>query len=344
MTTSLNSFSTVGIKVDNTTQANNRARLFTGKLCNYRCEFCYYKNNLTDRDSLDQIFSRIDDIKRYGIDEIDLSGGESSVEPNWFKILERCQQVGFKNISCLSHGGKFNNVDFLKKSVEYGLSEVLFSLHGATAEIHDQITERTGSFNNLITAIRLCQQQRLKVRINCTVYDVNYKSLDNTYAELINDIAPYQVNFITLNYGVDNQNFRFNNYTLITTQIKKCIDKIKDVVKHINVRYTPFCYMQGYEQYVVNYYQHIYDLHDWNLAMFDHTIDTIQKYTQEEKLQHSYDKAKERRLHSFTKHNDCKKCQNFFICDGIDKEIATLTPVHPITGDKITSVNFYRTL
>jgi radical SAM protein with 4Fe4S-binding SPASM domain len=342
MMTSLNSFSTVGIQIDKTTTPNSRARLFTGKLCNYRCEFCYYKNNLSDRDSLDLIFSRIDDIKRYGIEEIDLSGGESSVEPNWFKILERCQLVGFKNISCLSHGGKFSNPEFVTKSAKLGLSEVLFSLHGATAEIHDRITERKGSFDNLLTAIKNCQAQGLKIRINCTVYDINYLSLAGEYADLIKSIKPWQVNFIALNYGVDNHDFRFNNYQLITTEIKRCIDNIKDTVEHINVRYTPFCYMQGYEQYVVNYYQHIYDLHDWNLAMFDHDLDTSIEYTQEEKLQHSYNKAKERRIHSFAKQEECRNCKNFFICDGVDKEIADSTPVMPIAGDKITTVNFYR--
>jgi MoaA/NifB/PqqE/SkfB family radical SAM enzyme len=44
-----------------------------------------------ERDPLEVILERVDYIKAYGITEIDLSGGESSIEPNWFKILEYCQ-------------------------------------------------------------------------------------------------------------------------------------------------------------------------------------------------------------------------------------------------------------
>lgn len=337
---SVTEFSTVGIKVDKTTRPNERARLDTGPLCNYNCEFCYYKDRLHERDSLDTIKQRADDIHAYGIKQIDLSGGESSVEPNWFKILDYCNER-FEHISCVSHGGKFADIEFLKKSKQHGLKEILFSLHGSNAELHDAITGKKGSFERIVKAIYNCNEIGIVVRINCTVYDTNHTYLATEYADLIRQMQPLELNFIALNYDLDNKEFRQYEYKAITDSIKQAIDVLIDDVKYLNVRYVPFCYMQGYERHVVNYYQHIYDVYDWNLAMFNHSVDTSIEYTAEEKLKHCYDVAKHYRIQGYHKTKECKTCKFFHICDGVENQLKQNELV-PIPGVKILDVNHFR--
>ena len=195
-------FSTVGLKLDTITPMNERARINTGFLCNYGCEFCYYKDKLDQRDSFEQIKERIDDVMRYGINQVDLSGGESSIEPNWFNILDYCNSKNLY-ISTLSHGGKFCDYEFLKKSKEHGLKEILFSLHGSSEEVHDSITKRKGSFNKIITAIKNAKSLNILVRINCTISEKNYLHLDEyiTLLKQFNNI--FELNFLPLNYWSD---------------------------------------------------------------------------------------------------------------------------------------------
>lgn len=320
---------------------NERARLNTGYLCNYKCEFCYYKTKLTKRDSLDKIKKRINDIQKYGISQIDLSGGESSFEPNWFNILEYCKSKQMY-ISTLSNGSKFSNFEFIKKSNDYGLKEILFSLHGSNANIHDKITGVEGSFKRILQAIDNAKKLKMLVRINCTVYDLNHTFLGSEYVQLIKQLNPFEVNFITLNYDTDNANFRQIDYEKITKNIKICIDNIKEYIKYINVRYVPYCYMIGYEKYVVNYYQHIYDIYDWNLAIYNHEIDTSKVYTKNEKLLQSYEAAKLFRINGYVKDESCKCCKFFFICDGIEKQLQN-NKFKPVQGKQIFDVNYYRT-
>lgn len=334
-------FSSVGLKLDLVNPCNERARLNTGFLCNYDCEFCYYKDRLTERDSLELIKSRIDDIYNYGIRQIDLSGGESSIEPNWFKILDYCKEKEM-SISTLSHGGKFSDIEFLKKSQEHGLEEVLFSLHGSNDEIHDKITRRKKSFQKIIQAIRNCHELGIRVRINCTVYDLNHSRLDSEYYRLLIDLNPLEVNFICLNYDTDNAHFRPIDYEMITNSIKSCINLIKDRIKYINVRYVPYCYMEGYEKYVVNYFQHVYDIYDWNLALYNHEIDTTKTYTKEEKLRQSHNAARHFRMNGYDKAEGCKDCKHYYICDGIEKQLSKNNKFKPQPGDYIHEVNFYR--
>ena len=153
-----------GLELDLTTTPCVRARLNTGTFCNYDCEFCYYKDMLDVKTPWEIVKKRIDYLYKYGIKEVDLSGGESAVSPDWFKILDYCNDK-FRSISCLSHGGKFANMDFLKESKDRGLKEILFSLHGATAEVHDEITGRKGSFNRILKGINNAKELGMKIKI-----------------------------------------------------------------------------------------------------------------------------------------------------------------------------------
>lgn len=338
----LNEISCSKLDIDLTTPRCNRARLDTGPFCNYDCDFCYYRELLHIQTPFELVKERIDYIHSYGITQIDLSGGESSVSPDWFKILDYCKDK-FERVSCLSHGGRFHDKKFLQQSKDAGLKEILFSLHGPTEEAHDSITNRKGSFKRILKAITNAKELGIMVRLNCTVYFKNIDLLREHYAELVNSIDPYQINFITLNYWSEHITLDFHNdpYDVMTTEIKACIDQINKGIE-INVRYVPYCYMKGYEQYVCDEYQHIYDVRDWNKEVFTYSVDVSKQYTEEEKLQMAYAEAGKQRIRFYSKKFDCMKCKHYYICDGVEKEIIDETPVYPEAGDKITQVNYYR--
>ena len=330
-----------GLVKDYTTPRCNRARLDTGPLCNYDCEFCYYRENLDQKTAWEVVKKRIDYLHAYGITEVDLSGGESSMSPDWFKILDYCNER-FTSISCLSHGGTFANMNHLRRSKEHGLKEILFSLHGPTRETHEAITNRPGSFDKILQAIKNAQELGMIVRTNCTVYYRNYKQLENEYADLINSIKPVETNFITLNYWVENNDLTFErvNYADMANGIMRCIDKLQDGID-INIRYAPYCYFKGYEKYIAGTFQHIYDLRDWNREAYNHDIDVSRQYTHEEKIDLAYSACGKHREFFYHKDLSCVTCKHNYICDGIEKELSG-TPLTPEPGEKITTVTFYR--
>jgi len=329
----------IGIQRDYVTSFNKRAKLDTGPLCNYDCEFCYYKDRLTERTEFEIIKDRVDYLYEYGIEQVDLSGGESSIHSNWFEILDYCKDK-FNHISCLSHGGKFSDMDFLTKSVEHGLREILFSLHGASENTHDNITMRKGSFKKIIQAIKNSKQLGLITRTNATIYYKNFNELAQ-YGQLINELKPTEVNFLPLNYWgnkdiIENTNI---DYAVMSENIKRCIDYIDPTIK-VNVRYIPFCYMKGYEKHVVGIFQHIYDLNDWNRELYTGTLDVSKKYDDKQKIDLAYNACIEQRSLYYKKSKECFQCKNFYICDGIQKEVDM--PVLPEAGEKIKDVNYYK--
>lgn len=326
------------LEIDRKEPINERAKLDTGTHCNYRCEFCYYKTQLNEITSLETIKERIDYLVACGITEADLSGGESSIHKQWFDILDYCKGQGLR-VSTLSNGYKFANKEFLKKSQEHGLEEILFSVHGYDKESHNELVGHRKGFDNIKQAIHNAHELGIVVRINCTVTHKNYESLPTQFVELMQELKPFEINFLTLNYWDDAGAQETINYSEVMPYVQQTIDLLKDEVDIINVRYTPYCFMKGYEQYVCNYYQHIYDIYDWNVAVYDGTMDPA--VYRKDAHTAMYAEAAKKRNWTYYKTKDCLDCKYYYICDGVEKQIKDIE-LQPEPGEQITQVNYYR--
>lgn len=296
--------------------------------------------------SLEQIKDRMLKAYNLGFRELDFTGGEPSVHPRFFEILSYGTELGCY-LSCLSNGWKFADMEFLRKAHNLGLKEILFSLHGCSEEQHDAIVGKPGAFKRILKAIRNAQELGMLVRINCTVYHKNYKTLPTVYADLINEIKPFEVNFIQLNYFEENGDFGPEMLDGQIEAIKQSIVRIKPYVKYINVRYVPFCYMQGFERYCVNYYQHIYDLYDWDLGISHRYSNKNEPKiegltTRLQWLELGKKCCKGSRLGAFKKLPECSGCKYSHICDGIKFELDPKTKVYPVPGKKILDVIHFR--
>lgn len=330
----INRVSTTTIVIDCDEPYCNRGRLDTGTSCNYNCSFCYYKDRLNVTTDLETIKKRVDYLVECGIQEVDLSGGESSIHPDWFEILDYCQSKGIA-VSTLSNGSMFCDIEFLTESVNHGLKEILFSLHGYDRESHDEMVGVDGAFDKIIQAINNANDLGVVVRINCVVTHRNYKHLRHEYVDLIHSIFCYEVNFLTLNPWQDAQ-FKFLDYVDVACEIQGAIDRL--LVKWVNVRYIPYCYMVGYEKHVCNVYQHIHDRFDWNMAIHNGHLDPTE-YRGDE-LRCLYREAAQDRIRHYYKTDECIKCRYFFICDGVDKSFNV--DVYPQDGEKIKDINYFR--
>lgn len=296
-------------------EINNRAKLDTGTFCNYKCEFCYYLDKLDKKTDFDIIKNRIDYLVKCGINEVDLSGGESSIHKDWFKILDYCTKNNLK-ISTLSNGSKFKDEEFLIKSKEHGLREILFSIHG-NEEYHNNVVKNKNAYENIINAINNALKHNLIVRVNCTVTEKT--PLDFTL-ELDKRIK--QLNFLPINYWGVTKNGK-NNFQEICNKIIPYIDNLKNYFD-VNIRYIPFCYMKNHIEHIKDIYQHVYDLNDWNIALYDYQIDPEYYKTNKEEVMM---KTVKNNLQYFYKPKECFKCKYFNICDGVKNNHQPVFPI-----------------
>jgi MoaA/NifB/PqqE/SkfB family radical SAM enzyme len=120
--------------------------------CNSRCLFCL------DSDTPRNVYLPEEDVKaelRRGREELDadkviISGGEASLHPLFPEFIRYAKSIGYDRVQTVTNGHKFADRDFYLKCRDAGLGEITFSLHGHTAELHDEITRAKSAFDQLM--------------------------------------------------------------------------------------------------------------------------------------------------------------------------------------------------
>jgi MoaA/NifB/PqqE/SkfB family radical SAM enzyme len=243
-----------------------------GYSCNADCPFCYYKiskkSRLEDKDlTTEQAKKLIRYIKKRGKQIIDFTGGEPTIRQDIFELVAYAKSLGLRELSIITNGIKLADHIFLKRIVDFGINDFLFSVHGHNAEIHDKLVGIKGAFDKLTQAIKNARQESgVRIRSNTVINGLNFNSASQT-AELLYSLGVQHVNFILFNPIVEATcaDEKVNvKYSEAAPYLKEVIDKFKDKFERITIRYLPFCFLPGYEQYITECPQIQYDQFEWD--------------------------------------------------------------------------------
>ncbi|KJU85157.1 Radical SAM domain-containing protein [Candidatus Magnetobacterium bavaricum] len=346
------SFRAPAANLKKTRQRNitKRGVLYVGYLCNVRCVFCYYAYTpAKDWHSLQECKKDAHQYRTvYGNECVDITGGEPTVYPHIFELLDYCKEIELTptlitNMQALAKKEK------ALKFKEYGVYDFLCSIH-ALGDTYDDLTKVKGSWKNVMTALENLHAIDMKWRANCTMTAVNRHQL-RTIAELVYDAGGRVINFINYNpFGewstkmdIDFQSRHFE----ITPYLKEALDYCDSVGLEANVRYLPFCIMKGHENKCYNYPQLSYDIHEWDYCSW-FCVDTrnisyhVPKYIRSifksEDEYHLYIANKVKR-DGFCQSDRCMFCSVGFICDGFTNQYASrfgTDEMQPYQGKIIT--------
>ncbi|MCB1882923.1 MAG: heme d1 biosynthesis radical SAM protein NirJ [Geminicoccaceae bacterium] len=146
--------------------------------CNLNCVHCYSLS--TDVDfpgelSTDEAFGVMDDLKRYRVPVLILSGGEPLLRRDIFEISARAKAMRF--YVGLSTNGALIDQATADRIAGVGYDYVGISLDGIGA-VHDRFRREVGCFEKSLQGIRLCRAHGIKVGLRFTVTERNVESLD----------------------------------------------------------------------------------------------------------------------------------------------------------------------
>ncbi|MCE8043760.1 heme d1 biosynthesis radical SAM protein NirJ [Halomonas desiderata] len=168
--------------------------------CNLTCKHCYtvsadidFKGEL----STDEVFGVLDDLKRFRVPALILSGGEPLMRPDIFEISRRAKQLGI--YTGLSTNGTLIDESNIAQIAECGYDYVGISIDGLEAT-HDEFRRRQGAFRESMHAVKLCKQHGIKVGLRFTLTQQNYEQLDAILA-LIDEHDVDKFYLSHLNYG-----------------------------------------------------------------------------------------------------------------------------------------------
>jgi MoaA/NifB/PqqE/SkfB family radical SAM enzyme len=123
--------------------------------CNNRCSFCL---DAASHDGThvprDELIRQLAEGRRRGATRLILSGGEATIHPDFVALVALGRRLGYTKIQTITNGRMFVYPAFLTRCVAAGLSEITFSFHGDSAQLHDSLVGVPGAFEQALSGLR----------------------------------------------------------------------------------------------------------------------------------------------------------------------------------------------
>jgi radical SAM protein with 4Fe4S-binding SPASM domain len=128
-----------------------------------------------------------------------------------------------------------------------GIEHVLTSILGSTAEIHDSITQRKGSFSRLIEGVRVAHEAGIRVSANMVVSQLNYDDVIRT-AQVVAKLGIKD--FMATKAGCPGNCSDFSHLQLSQMQLTKFLNDLCWVHEKLGLHVDslepiPFCGLYG---------------------------------------------------------------------------------------------------
>ena len=110
------------------------------------------------------------------------TAAEPTLNPGLFALIEEASGLGYGSIAVITNGRMLAYRDYCSRLLASGVSEIIVSLHGATARVHDAITGVDGSWAQTVRGLSNALTLRpagskVKISANATVNALNISSL-----------------------------------------------------------------------------------------------------------------------------------------------------------------------
>ena len=231
-----------------------KAAIITGYSCNNNCLFCYdgLKRGVRDL-STGEIKKNLDGARSRGASCVDFLGGEVTIRRDFLELVAYAKRIGFSHVMATSNGRMFSYPEFAEKAVAAGLSTVVFSIHGDSAQLHDALTRSPGSFEQSLAGLENIRRLGAQVCCNFTIVRQNYERLPQT-AKMFLEKNVSSAEFIFVHpYGYALS--QFDEVVPRLSQVEPFLHEALDAgvaagAKHWVARYLPVCFMRGYEKHL----------------------------------------------------------------------------------------------
>ncbi|HNU68143.1 MAG TPA: radical SAM protein [Myxococcota bacterium] len=269
--------------------------------CINACQFCAVSNRVRRSIPTARIIEMLDEHRSRGIDNVDFDGGEPMLHPGILDVVGHAAAVGYRQINVTSNGRKLADRELASALVKSGVTSILISLHGDTAQVHDAITGKPGSFDETVAGIdnvmRLVGQsgRQIDFGVNVTVCATNMGHMVGL-ARMMADRGVPKMNFQFLTpFGAASAGL-VPDPIQAARQVQAAIDAVADRMKIYVVNSQMCLFEPAYQKYLLN------DLQKLGRTMV---------FVWEEEV-NLFRYLAERRV----RRAQCASCPHFLVCDG----------------------------
>jgi MoaA/NifB/PqqE/SkfB family radical SAM enzyme len=141
--------------------------------CNENCIHCLVNKDRKEIrfEAMKKIIHEAADL---GFTNLSFSGGEPTLHPDFWEILELARDYGFY-FTLFTNGINFDK-NAIERLMSFYPEKVRISLYSMEPDIHDLITKISGSFKKTILTILRMKENGIRLFINCPVMNTNYEN------------------------------------------------------------------------------------------------------------------------------------------------------------------------
>lgn len=143
--------------------------------CNQACTFCFVSTHLPAAPA-DAVEAAIREAAARGA-RVVLSGGEPTLDPRLVDWVRLGKSLGRRNVCLQTNAVLLDDASLVARLESAGLDEAFVSLHGATAETSDAVTEAPGTHARTAAGIDNLCATAIPVTINFVVCERNRHEL-----------------------------------------------------------------------------------------------------------------------------------------------------------------------
>lgn len=280
--------------------------LKVGYSCNNKCKHCVIddsKDKLVEqRENIDltteECMEQIDAALKKGIDNIVLTGGEVTIRKDFPELIKKCTDNDLA-ITIQTNGRKLADERIINAIKDVIKIRFVVALHGKEAEVHDNITQVSGSFEQTCKGVKaMCNLNKLVI-LKVVISNINIPDL----AGIVELAASLGVKYICFAFphgqGAARKNFDevMPTYSYLKPYLDQLIICAKENCINIEFEAIPFCIIPQAMQLV------------GELKYFDG--DTICTQVKEDTFQWG-----EVRKSIKSKGKNCAKCDMNEFCEG----------------------------
>lgn len=218
--------------------------------CTNQCSFCFSFHLKKLSIPTESLRDAISQGRLHGCDELVLSGGEPTLCPDLvMELISLAQKIGYKKFIIQTNGfGISTNallLPFLDETAKSCGVCLSFSIHGHTAEIHDEMSGKNGAFDRVMDAIAKTAMTRCQIYTNTVISTRNIAHL----SEIAKLILPYKPTILQFSM------MHLSKPSSLSTSLAKSAQAILSLqhivdLKVLRTEGIPYCLLRGIEECV----------------------------------------------------------------------------------------------
>lgn len=129
--------------------------------CNLRCPHCYIQEDINTGEAFvkkEKVFRLIDQLEQSGIVELNITGGECSLHPDFIEIVHYATSKNMR-VAVLTNGQQIAQNNLVNELLDCPLDDVRVSIYG-TEQYHNQFVQIPNAFQKSIKTLQAFREAK----------------------------------------------------------------------------------------------------------------------------------------------------------------------------------------